>query len=54
MEPLTDPIKDRVVKTIKPPPHRPLTREQMFPEKLKCFLIYPFFSFPYYLFFSQT
>ena len=35
MEPLPDPIKDRVVKTIKPPPHRPLARESMFPEKLK-------------------
>ncbi len=35
MEPLLDPLKNRVVKTIKPPPHKPLTREAMFPEKLK-------------------
>jgi len=35
MEPLTDPAKDRAVKTVKPPPHRPLTRQMMFPDRLK-------------------
>jgi len=35
MEPLSDPSKDRVVKSVKPPPHRPLARHLMFPEKLK-------------------
>jgi len=35
MEPLLDPTKDRVIKSIKAPPHRPLPRELMFPEKLK-------------------
>jgi len=35
MEPLIDPNKDRVVKTVKPPPHRPLARHLMFSEKNK-------------------
>ena len=35
MEPLSDPIKDRVVKQVKPPPHRPLDPKLMFPDKLK-------------------
>jgi len=35
MEALSDPNKDRVVKSIKPPPHRPLARNLMFPDKLK-------------------
>nr|CAI44590.1 calcineurin-A2-2 [Paramecium tetraurelia] len=35
MELLRDPSKDRVVKTLKPPPHRPLSNQLMFPDKLK-------------------
>jgi len=35
MDPLLDPLKDRVVKTVKPPPHRPLARNLMFPDRLK-------------------
>lgn len=35
MEVLNDPLKDRVVKTVKPPPHRPLETKLMFPDKLK-------------------
>jgi len=35
MEPLSDPLKDRVVKSVKLPPHKPLTRELMFPDRLK-------------------
>jgi len=35
MEPLIDPLKDRAVKTVKAPPHRPLSKELMFPDKLK-------------------
>jgi serine/threonine-protein phosphatase 2B catalytic subunit len=33
MEPLLDPLKDRVVKRLKPPPHRPLAHHLMFPDK---------------------
>lgn len=35
MEVLLDPRNDRHVKTITPPPHRPLTAELMFPTPLK-------------------
>jgi len=35
MEPLSDPNKDRVVKSVKPPPHRPLAKHLMFPDRLK-------------------
>jgi len=35
MEPLNDPVKDRVVKQVKPPPHKPLEAKLMFPDKLK-------------------
>jgi serine/threonine-protein phosphatase 2B catalytic subunit len=30
MEPLSDPLGDRIVKTVTPPPHRPLTSENIF------------------------
>lgn len=35
MEFLPDPLKDRVVKNLKPPPHKPLDRNLIWPEKLK-------------------
>jgi len=35
MQLLLDPLNDRQVKTIKPPPHKPLSSELMFPAKLK-------------------
>ena len=35
MKALSDPANDRGVKHVKPPPHRPLTRELMFPPELK-------------------
>jgi len=35
MEPLSDPLKDRQIKSVKPPPHRPLLTQLMFPERLK-------------------
>jgi serine/threonine-protein phosphatase 2B catalytic subunit len=35
MELLKDPSNDRAVKTLKPPPHRPLSRQLMFPDRLK-------------------
>lgn len=35
MDPLKDPANDRHVKTLKPPPHRPLMKSLMFPDKLK-------------------
>lgn len=31
MEPLSDPLSDRVVKTLPPPPHRPIPHEALFP-----------------------
>lgn len=40
MDPLKDPSNDRQVKTLKPPPHRPLSRNLMFPDKLKSILKY--------------
>lgn len=30
MEPLSDPLGDRIVKTVTPPPHRPLDSEHIF------------------------
>ena len=32
MDPLSDPLKDRVIKTLKPPPHRPISKQMLFPE----------------------
>jgi serine/threonine-protein phosphatase 2B catalytic subunit len=42
MEPLADPVKDRVLKTVRPPPHRPLNRTLMFPEKLRSIFKIPY------------
>ncbi len=35
MDTLADPLKDRIVKTLKPPPHKPLDKTLIWPEKLK-------------------
>lgn len=35
MEPLSDPKNDRQVKSLKPPPHKPLDKALIWPEKLK-------------------
>ena len=35
MEILVDPLNDRIMKHIKPPPHKPLCSNLMFPEHLK-------------------
>ena len=35
MELLKDPANDRVVKTLKPPPLKPLDRKVLYPERLK-------------------
>ena len=35
MELLSDPVKDRQVKSVRPPPHKPLNIQTVFPEKLK-------------------
>src|SRR5690349_15906604 len=35
MEPLSDPLKDRVVKRVKAPPHRHLAKQLMIPVRLK-------------------
>lgn len=32
MEPLSDPLKDRRVKNVKPPPHKPLAEKLMWRE----------------------
>ena len=32
MEPLLDPMNDRVIKSVQPPPHRPLTHKLMYPD----------------------
>lgn len=33
MEPLCDPLNDRNMKTVRPPPHRPLARQLIWPNK---------------------
>ena len=33
MEPLTDPLSDRVVRDVQPPPHRPLLHSVLFPRR---------------------
>lgn len=35
MDTLQDPANDRQVKTHKAPPHKPLSRQLMFPDRLK-------------------
>ena len=35
MEPLCDPVNDRMVKNITPPPHRPLSKALIYPAALK-------------------
>lgn len=42
MELLSDPIKDRQVKSLKSPPHKPLDKALMWPEKLKSYNKYDF------------
>lgn len=39
MDSLLDPVGDRVMKDIIPPPHRPLTDEQLYPNKCMKILI---------------
>ena len=38
MECLIDPLGDRVVKTVNPPPHKPLSTHLIFPNKDKCII----------------
>lgn len=40
MDILSDPKGDRIVKSVKAPPHRPLATNLMFPDKLKSILIF--------------
>ena len=35
MDLLKDPVNDRMVKTLKAPPHKPLDQKLLYPEKLK-------------------
>ena len=39
MEPLSDPKGDRAVKTVKPPPHRPLYRHLIWPNGASIYKI---------------
>jgi serine/threonine-protein phosphatase 2B catalytic subunit len=39
MDTLQDPVGDRQVKTHKAPPHRPLSKQLMFPDKLKSTIV---------------
>ncbi len=39
METLNDPANDRIVKTVRPPPHKPLSHNLMWPIHLKSILI---------------
>lgn len=43
MELLSDPLKDRQVKNLKPPPHKPLEKSLLWPEKLKSTKILHYF-----------
>lgn len=52
MESLCDPLKDRMVKQVRAPPHRPLESKLMFPDKFKRIFkinerkfLNPFFNF---------
>jgi hypothetical protein len=42
MEPLADPYNDRQVKTVPPPPSRPLSQRMMYPDASKKALSYTF------------
>ena len=45
MESLPDPLKDRQVKNLKAPPHKPLDKLLLWPEKLKSAQIFNFSFF---------
>jgi len=36
MEPLSDPLTDRKIADVKPPPHKPLQMDRMYPDKGNC------------------
>lgn len=40
MDSLSDPLKDRVVKNLKAPPHKPLDKSLIWPDKLKGFFFF--------------
>ena len=44
MKPLSDPLKDREVNDVKPPPHRPLNKRKMFSIEDNGISNDPFFS----------
>ena len=39
MEPLLDPLNDRIIRSVPLPPHKPLTLEQIYSKALKFILI---------------
>ena len=45
MELLSDPNNDRRVKTVNPPPHRPLSKELMWGKSIKIFRIFKILVF---------
>jgi hypothetical protein len=40
MEPLLDPLEDRIMKDIVPPPHKPISDELLYPNKCSISLPY--------------
>lgn len=50
MELLSDPLKDRQVKNLKPPPHKPLEKQFLWPEKLKSTKILNYFEIYHFYF----
>ena len=44
MEALSDPYNDRVMKTVKPPPHRPLSHNLMYPDPGILLFLMKYFS----------
>ena len=42
MEPLSDPINDRAMKDIIPPPHKPLSEELLYPNKCTILKVFRF------------
>ena len=52
MESLPDPLKDRQVKNLKAPPHKPLDKLLLWPEKLKS-AEKKYFFFVFFLFFLK-
>ena len=53
MQPLSDPNNDRAIKTVRPPPHRPLDKNLFFPPGLKGIYNNFWFSYKIFLFLGK-